>query len=477
MTRHSGLFSIVTVLAALYSCAASAQTENKIISEQLAARHGLTRAWFTQVEMDAARSRLQDLVLYNGILYAQTDHAVVHAIDAETGATLWAKPIGRPDHPSMRPGIGGNLLAIVNGSRLYVADRLTGNILLETDINGAPGAGPAVSNERVYVPTVKGLLLSYRIEQQADPRAELAKENPISPDESAKPNDENRQNIRLTQQISKQLNYQSKGRALVQPRIGRQSEIDEYIIWPTDAGCMYIGRINRGSALRIEVLYRLETAAPITARPTYRPPDPDVEGDTGMILAATGDGYVHAISEKTGDTIWRFSAGEPLSQPAIAIDDKVFAATPLGGLHCINAKTGLPLWTAPGIVQFISAGKNRVYTADKQGLVRVLDMATGAQFDVLPTAALSAQMLNADTDRLYLATPNGLIQCLHEIDLVKPIVHDAKRKQAAEQAVKAIAVKKGEEKPAAENEAPEAAQEPAAKAAEMAEEPKDPFSE
>ena len=138
------LFCLIVVLAAWQPCVTWAQmAESGIVHQGLAAGHGLPRAWFTQVEMDPGRSRLKHLVLYDGILYAQTDRAMVHATDAETGATLWAKQIGRPEYPSMTPGVGRSLLAIVNGSRLYVGDRLNGNMLLETDIDGAPGAGPA----------------------------------------------------------------------------------------------------------------------------------------------------------------------------------------------------------------------------------------------------------------------------------------------------------------------------------------------
>ena len=56
---------------------------------------------------------------------------MVQAVDAETGAVLWAKQIGRPDHPSMPLGVGGDMLAVVNGSRLYVANRHNGDILYE----------------------------------------------------------------------------------------------------------------------------------------------------------------------------------------------------------------------------------------------------------------------------------------------------------------------------------------------------------
>jgi len=455
------LFSIMALFAAWYPFALWAQSgAGEIIPDTVAARHGLTRCWFTQIEMDPGRSRLKDLVLYDGILYAQTDRAMVHAIDAETGATLWAKQIGRPGHPSMTPGVGRSLLAVVNGSRLYVADRLNGKILVETDIDGAPGAGPAVSDQRVYVPTVTGILLAYRIKQLADPLKELEKENPPSSEESVKQNAEEHRDIRLSQQIAKPISCQANGRTLVQPLVTRQNDAEEYIVWPTDKGCLYIGRIDKESPFQIDVKYRLEMSESIIAPPTYLPPDPKIAGDSGVILAASGDGYIYAIREKNGESLWRFSAGEPLAQPAVVIHERIYAATSFSGLHCIDVKTGKQIWYAPGVVQFASASKNRVYGVDKLGLTCVLDAATGAQLDVLPTASLRVKMLNAYTDRIYLATPQGLVQCLRETALTKPLLHGEERKQAAEEPAKPKAAQKAspktaKEKPPAKKEADE----------------------
>ena len=35
------------------------------------------------------------------------------------------------------------------------------------------------------------------------------------------------------------------------------------------------------------------------------------------------------------------------------------------------------------------------------------------------------KLINSDTDRIYLGTETGLIQCLHEMELTEPLVHDA----------------------------------------------------
>ena len=220
MTRR--LFALIALLAAWQPGLLSAQmSESQIISQDQAARYGLTRPWFTQVEMDSGRSRLQNLVLRDGILYAQTDSSTVHAIDAETGATLWAKQIGLASRPSMPLGVGPKLLALVNGTRLYVVNRFDGKILLDTELRGPASAGPAVSGERIYVPLANGLLVSYRIVELADSLKKLdSKDAQLLSDDSSATKPDARQDIHLSREALKPAFYQSKGVTLVQPLLG-----------------------------------------------------------------------------------------------------------------------------------------------------------------------------------------------------------------------------------------------------------------
>ena len=76
------------------------------------------------------------------MLYVISDSAIVQAFDAETGATLWSKRIGQPEQPCLPLGVGGDMLAVVNGSRLYVANRYNGDIIYEHVVDGAPGRRP-----------------------------------------------------------------------------------------------------------------------------------------------------------------------------------------------------------------------------------------------------------------------------------------------------------------------------------------------
>ena len=132
---------IVVPFTAFFLCSPLWAARGELISDTVAAEHGLVRPWFTQVELDRSRGRLRDLVLYDGVLYAQTDKAVVHAIDAETGKTLWWKQVGDPIHPTMPLDANRDLLAVINGSRIYVLNRFNGDLLYEKEIDGAPARG------------------------------------------------------------------------------------------------------------------------------------------------------------------------------------------------------------------------------------------------------------------------------------------------------------------------------------------------
>ncbi|MCX6637181.1 MAG: PQQ-like beta-propeller repeat protein, partial [Acidobacteria bacterium] len=334
-------------------------------------------------------------------------------------------------------------------------NRYNGDLLYETVVDGAPGAGPALSAKRAYVPTVTGLVLAYRLQPLVDPLQELGKvKKDLTPEEKAKLDEERRQNIRLRQEFIPPLSCQSFGRTLVQPLVTRETSGEEYAAWPTDRGFLNIGRIDRQAEDAISLKYRLETAAPIVCRPAYLPPDPKVTGDSGLIFVGSRDGFLHAVQEKTGESLWRFSTGEPIAQSPAVVGDRVYVCTQLGGMYCLEAKTGKDLWWSPNLVQFVSASKGRVYAVDQIGRILVLNAQNGSRLDTIDAESVPIKLSNSDTDRLYLANDKGLIQCLHEVEQVEPLSYGQDRKLAAETVEKpAVAQKKIEtgeakEKPA-----------------------------
>lgn len=417
-----------TILALLVLSAGIAQAAPgvQIIHETAAARHGLTRPWFTQAQVDRTRGKIQSIVLFDDTLFVQTDRAVLQALDAATGSTLWVKEVGRRNFPSMRPSANGDMVAVINGSTLYVLDRRTGRLLWQREVEGVPGAGPALSQQRVFVPMTDGIVLAYRLEAVTDPAVEMGLLDPKSEDDAKKLEARRLENLRLQQDLKPPLACQSFGRAMVQPLVTRETKGEEYVVWPTDRGYLFAGRINRKDEDYFEMVYKLETAADITARPTLLPAASEEASDSAIIFAPSQDGFLHAIREQSGTSMWRFSTGEPVVKPAAPISDKVYVTTQLGGMYCLAVQTGQQLWWAPGIMKFLAASKDRVYAEDTKGDIVVLHAQSGGRLDVIPAAGLAIKMMNLQNDRLFLAADSGLVQCLHEIELEQPILHRPK---------------------------------------------------
>jgi hypothetical protein len=433
--RHISVhFSAIAAFGAILAAAGQlwAAAVDEIIPEATAQRCGLTRAWVTQAQVDAARSRLQSLVLYDGTLFAQSSRSTLEAIDAETGQRLWSRLVGQQNYPSAPPGACKDLVATVNGSRLYVLNRYTGDILYQTPVDGVPGGAPALSTKRAYVPTASGMIYSYRLDPVTDAAKELGKIDPnwamLTEDqkkEAAKQAEEDRrENLRLHQEYAPPLACASDGRALTPPVITTQTRDEEFLTWVTDKGHLHLGRVDRRSPDLLMIRFRVNAKGNFNASPVYQPRDPKVVGSTGVIFAGSSEGEVFAISERDGETLWKFPIGDPISDSPVLIGDRLYVTSELGGLFAIAAKSGKQIWYSPDILHFVAAGRQHVYASDKLGRLRILDGRTGTVLDVLQTGGLPIKLSNGQTDRIYLATESGLVQCLHEVEETKPIEYD-----------------------------------------------------
>ncbi|MGO9108117.1 MAG: PQQ-binding-like beta-propeller repeat protein [Thermoguttaceae bacterium] len=435
-------FLLVAVFGALLSSTGqlAAALNDEIITEAIAQRYGLTRMWVTQAQVNRGQGRLQALVFCDGVLYAQSNRATLEAIDAETGQKLWSKMVGQAIHPSLPPAASRDLVATINGSTLYVLNRYSGDILYQTAVDGAPGGGPGLSSKRAYVPMVSGMMLAYRLEPVADAAKELGKIDPHAADMSEderkeaakKAEEERRENIRIRQDYVPPLACSSTGRVLVAPLVTTQSRDDELVTWVTDRGYLYVGRIDRRSDDAFIPTYRLCTNGAFNSPPAYLPPDRKVLGDSGVIYGGSSDGHVYAVAERSGELQWKFATSDPVIDSPVVIEDRVYAATELGGMFCLNAKTGKQIWWAPDVLHFVAAGKQRVYAADKLGRLRILDARNGATLDSLPTSAMPITISNGQTDRIYLATEGGVIQCLREVEQINPVAYNESRKPPPE---------------------------------------------
>jgi hypothetical protein len=94
-------------------------------------------------------------------------------------------------------------------------------------------------------------------------------------------------------------------------------------------------------------------------------------------------------------------------------------------MHCLSTENGEQLWQAGRVERFVAASPERVYGMDRWSNMYILDRATGALRARVSSRGSTMPLVNQQTDRLYLASPTGLVQCLHEIGIEEPIQYIA----------------------------------------------------
>ena len=383
-------------------CHSSAIADGLIDSGQLQ-RQGLTRPWFNQVQMDVGRDRVENVNFDGELLTIQTKRGVIQTIDGETGETLWASNVSSPGLFTSSIGVGPDHAVLSNGSHLLVFDRKTGKQVWSRKLSGGVIGSPGVSDDFVFVPKVDGNLEVYSLDKPrawGDVRSVSDTQFPV-------------------------WRFNSHGKTMVQPTI-----FDGFFGWSNDRATFYVARIKP-----MEILFRLETFEDVVVPPVKI---------GSFLYVVSADGYLYKVNTKTGDIRWRFSTGTPLIYRPVARDGFVYISTPQGGLYRILAdkdvaqKAGLldedneqnpnaspakssieegnEVWFNPDIARILSVTSERIFGLDKRENLQIVDTETGQSLGNLPTGGVSIPITNPLTDRIYLASTDGLIQCIESLN-------------------------------------------------------------
>jgi outer membrane protein assembly factor BamB len=346
-----------------------ASADSGLVTNFEAERTGLVRAWFSQAQLDRTRHRVQSAILEGNQVFVLTTAGVLHAMDAETGRTTWVVRVGDPRYPSMGPAANEQYVGLVNGSTLTVLNRSNGLEVISRPLSGGAGGGPALTDEHAFVPMFSGKIEAY-------------------------PLDDEQRNTWY---------YSSTGRVFDAPIATANS-----IVWPTDRGYLYVANATASG-----VRYRFEASGQINGGPVAY---------DGNLYATSSNGYLYAIHEQSGLQRWRYSTGGSITRSPVAIGGQLYVATEEPNLHCVSM-SGQPVWQSPGIAQLAGVSKTRVYGMDRLGDLVVLDAASGVPLGQLRTSAETQAVVNDETDRLYLVSESGLVQCLHEQGADEPLLH------------------------------------------------------
>jgi len=351
-------------------------------------RLGLERQWMTSIPLSGTE-RVLEISRSEDLFFVQTDDAMLHVYDAETGRHRWSAKLGDRS-PTARP-VSANSFAVfaTNANILSALDRGTGRFIWRLDLGTLPTSGTACDEERLLVGLSTGMINCYALKEAQDQ----------GPD-----------TIRLRPELI--WNMKTNGRVTTRPLVA-----DRIVCMGSEDGRVFVNLSHEPTPL-----FRVPTGGPIG----------DEFGHHGsrMLLVPSADNNLYAVDVLTAKIFWIFASGAPVRQAPVVAGDDIFVINEAGDLSLLDPKTGEAHWTThTDSGRFLGVSPTKVHLRNHEGDLMTVDRETGKILadpeSTLGRAGLNLRRYdlsfsNPFDDRLFLGTSSGVVICLREIGQTNP---------------------------------------------------------
>jgi outer membrane protein assembly factor BamB len=329
------------------------------------------------------------LSLAEGFVFAQTNKGYFHAIDAETGQILWATRLGLQTGRVRAPSVNSFGVYVSNLNILFALDRRTGRAYWQKELNAIPSSPTAANEDLVMVGEATGKLHGFSLKVKTANAEQIAGQ-PVEA-----------------------WNWQTAGSVETRPLpAGR------FVVFGSDDGKVYVATADERT-----MLYRFATGGAIGAG----------FGTLGTrtLLVPSADRNLYALDLMTTRVLWSYPSGAPIQQAPLVAGNDIFAVNTAGLLTSVDPNSGTARWTTSTQGgRLLSIGEKRIYLESHDEDLFIVDRATGKTI-ADPRATFERVGLNLRcyefgptnrfNDRLYFATPAGIVIALREIGRVNPL--------------------------------------------------------
>ncbi len=299
-------------------------------------------------------------------IYTLGRDGTLEARDAETGQLMWAERFGDSRIPSLPLAVNEKYAAVVNGLELFIVDALTGKEIRRHRFDAVPLQGVTLIGDFVMAVCTRGRVQGFSITREdREPFTGRVAGLPLA-DPVAAPNF---------------------------PRL----------MWPTDQGFLYAldGEGSPG------FVFRFPTEGMVSS--------PLAAGAGGRFYAGTDKGHIYSIdSHLSGKVLWRRSIGAPVYASPTLLENRLFITTVYGQLFCLDAATGNMLWQRPvgNVEKVLGGSENQILVRTVSARLSAIDAESGSIIAEFDAPRIVDAVRNPLTDRTYLLTSDGSIQCL-----------------------------------------------------------------
>jgi outer membrane protein assembly factor BamB len=384
----------VWVIAGAISAGATARAQMPFPADLLPTRTslerlGLERQWYAVVPL-VESERLIRISMAEGMIFAQTDYAMLHAIDAESGRLLWSAQLG--ERTGFARGVAANSFGVylTNANIFFSLDKKTGRVIWRYNLGTIPTSTPACTERVAMVGMTSGMLVGINL-----------KNKDVKGNETS-----------LVTKPLEAFRWHTLGPILTRPL---PAELE--IAFGSTGGKVYVVMSGERTPL-----FRFSTGGPVG------------EGLAGYgtrtLLIPSGDNVLYAVDLFTAQLTWSFPSGAPIEQEPIVADEDIYVVNSAGNLSSLRPNDGVPRWTTStqgGRLVSVSGSKIllRSYNLD----LFLIDRSTGRTVvdpgETHLRAGLNLRdydlsIVNRVNDRMYFATRSGMVLCLRDAAQPEP---------------------------------------------------------
>jgi outer membrane protein assembly factor BamB len=378
--------------------------------EFVAERLGLAREWVVQLPFDSAAASVQHVTIGDGLVVARTGDGGVHAVksagparpgEPATGTLLWSKRLGGRG-VATPAGVGPRLVTATSDLELFAVDRDTGAGRWQRPLGRMPETGAVEIGDWVYAPLEGGGIRRLTFDP-LQPTADTAAPPVVPTGKKAKAAGQKAKkkpaDARPTAESLRPRTLDGGGR-IATPLV----PLAKGLAWTTADGMLVT--LQQGDLGWERFEFDLNSPAV---------PTPVVRGNAIFVATQASDLARVDLLETGGTglrTGWHVVLDTPPDAGPFVGGDAVVVSLGDAGLAAFAAETGALLWRTDVAGHILAISGDRVWIIDRTGRLAGIDLASGERRERICLGGFSVPVVNVATDRLILASPDGLLVSL-----------------------------------------------------------------